>query len=338
MKKYIFLSLLIHIGIGAVLISGSGASVSEWTQNLLNRFNADQPIEPVIEEPVIEKQEKSLEEESIQKEPLQKAVARKKKKLKKTVGQQLKKKISVVQSEKTVQKTAPAAEPTAEKKLPREKDTENSNTEKTVQKTAPAAEPTAEKKLPREKDTENSNTEKTVQKNPVDSSEIHQIPEVQYNPAENLTAVEQERADSPLGNSEIPTTQEEDVSEFITVEEAEWTESRDFEEINTDPQALKNIIKEEDPAEIKNSRLLAPAPGNPSWVYPQRAKENKNEGSVFLQYFVDDTGFVDKIKLLKSSGYSILDNEALRIMARQRYQPGQSGWYRHRVDFKLKNM
>ena len=83
---------------------------------------------------------------------------------------------------------------------------------------------------------------------------------------------------------------------------------------------------------------MVPAPGNPAWVYPKQAQKNKNEGSVFLQYFVDDTGFVDKIKLLKSSGYSILDNEALRVMARQRYQSGQSGWYRHQVDFKLKNM
>ena len=93
-----------------------------------------------------------------------------------------------------------------------------------------------------------------------------------------------------------------------------------------------------DSKEIKSYKTLRQSPGNPKPVYPDQARQNNQQGSVLLLYFVDDSGLVDKMQLLKSSGHSLLDNEALRVLSRQQYLPGQSGWYKHRVDFRLKQI
>lgn len=310
MKKYIFWSLLLHVGIGTALISWSGISISEWTQNLLNNFGIEQNIDETAD-----KTEEILEEEPIRKLPIKKQVKKKK-----------------------VQKPKAQPIPVVKKKI--EPKIEDTSTEQ------------ADSNPQENKIVENSNTdnlsEETAQ---TETQEIPQEakPEVKYNPQEDLTAIQQENSAPPENPEAINTQEEENTSESISNNEtktdseeentSESVSNRDFEEINTDPQELKKIIQESPPQkEVKSSQMLVPAPGNPQWAYPQQARNNKNEGSVFLQYFVDETGFVDKIQLLKSSGYSTLDNEALRVMARQRYEPGQTGWYRHRVDFKLKNM
>ena len=327
MKKYIILSLFIHIGIGAALISWSDISISEWTQNLFNSFSNEQALDDSIE--------------------IEGDLPKKTKKVKKIVTQKPKQKVPTITPPKPALKKT--AEPTADHSS---KNTivENSNTENSSEEAI----------------AENSNIESSSEEivQTEDTPDVNQDiePEVKYNPAEDLTAIQQENTVAPSNNPESAKEeeQEESLSESTDSDETETVSkttsesepvkedsaepvepvaNRDFEEINTDPQDLKNIIKESpSQAEVKSSQALVPAPGNPGWFYPQQAQKNNNEGSVFLQYFVDDIGFVDKIKLLKSSGYSLLDNEALRVMARQRYQPGQSGWYRHRVDFKLKNM
>lgn len=75
--------------------------------------------------------------------------------------------------------------------------------------------------------------------------------------------------------------------------------------------------------------------GNPIPVYPKEALKKRWEGRVELIYYVNPAGFVEKIQLSKSSGYSLLDNSALRALARYRYYPGQEGWVVHPVEFML---
>ena len=293
MKKYIILSLLIHIGIAAALISWSGISVFEWTQNLLNNVNTEQAIDEEIDE--ID-ETKAVPKKSVRKVS--------KKKLKK-IQKPKKKKPPVVQKKKV--KPAP-------KKVEKAPTVQ---TETMAQPEVPSV--VKEKELAEN----NQNAE----------------PEVTYNPAEDLSTVEEQEENLVEESFQEMVNEVEQVAESEEDETSESSVQRDFEEINTNPQDLKKIIQEPPSQEdVKSSQALIPVQGNPEWSYPQTARQNKKEGSVFLQYFVDDTGFVDRIQLLKSSGYSILDNEALRVMARQRYQPGQSGWYKHQVDFKLKNM
>ena len=319
MKKYIFLSLFIHVGIAVALISWSGLSVSEWTQNLLNRFGIEQ----------IEDEWAEAQEEATEQIPMEESLSEKKLETKKKVARVPQKKISSSQTSKTQSKPAVRKKTRPKTSAEKIKKKEDVNLiEKPKNKDHSADEKTS-----------STAQEETNLPVGLDSASKKNTPEVQYNSAEDLDTVDQEgsassevlkkmKSDEPVSEDKM-----EDVQS-----NSEFPEDRDFEEINTNPQDLKKIITESSQKEVKSSQTLIPAPGNPEWSYPQQARQNKKEGSVFLQYFVDDTGFVDKIKLLKSSGYSILDNEALRVMARQKYRPGQSGWYRHRVDFKLKNM
>ena len=75
--------------------------------------------------------------------------------------------------------------------------------------------------------------------------------------------------------------------------------------------------------------------GNPLPIYPQEALKKKWEGRVEIFYYVNPAGFVEKIQLKSSSGHRVLDNSALRALARYRYYPGQEGWVRHPVQFFL---
>lgn len=337
MKKYILLSLFIHIGIASALISWSGASISEWTQSLLDHFGTEK-----IEDEFLEIQEEPSKQITPEQKPTKKKTTRTSKK-KKTA----------------LQKPKPQLKPAVQKTKLSKRNKENFSKKDIVKNKKNSDEDITKKEKV------NLPVKPEIQPNPKaeDPSSIkkahnleEQIPEVKYNSEENLNAIEQESSTSsdqekppePSSHGQINSTPEgvdssvnvsDKKIESIAQNTTESSEDRNFEEIKTNPQDLKQIIKESSSEkEIKSSQALVPVPGNPEWAYPQQARQNKNEGSVFLQYFVDDTGFVDKIQLLKSSGYSLLDNEALRVMARQRYQPGQSGWYRHRVDFKLKNM
>jgi len=75
--------------------------------------------------------------------------------------------------------------------------------------------------------------------------------------------------------------------------------------------------------------------GNPIPAYPEEALKNRWEGRVEVYYYVNPAGFIEKIHLKNSSGHSVLDNSALRTLARYRYYPGQEGWVRHFVEFFL---
>ena len=75
--------------------------------------------------------------------------------------------------------------------------------------------------------------------------------------------------------------------------------------------------------------------GNPLPIYPKEALKKKWEGRAEIFYYVNPAGFVEKIQLKSSSGHRVLDNSALRALARYRYHPGQEGWVRHPVEFFL---
>ena len=86
---------------------------------------------------------------------------------------------------------------------------------------------------------------------------------------------------------------------------------------------------------VRNHSQLRQIGGNPMPVYPKEALRKKWEGRAEVLYYVNPAGFVEKIHLKKSSGHSVLDNAALRALARYRYYPGQEGWVRHPVEFVL---
>ena len=86
---------------------------------------------------------------------------------------------------------------------------------------------------------------------------------------------------------------------------------------------------------FKDFQDLKQKRGNPELTYPQEARKKKIQGTVSIIYFVSPEGLVDKIQLAKSSGNSLLDNQTLRAVARYEFFPGQEGWVRHTVAFRL---
>ena len=87
---------------------------------------------------------------------------------------------------------------------------------------------------------------------------------------------------------------------------------------------------------FKNFSDLKQRSGNPSLIYPKQARQAKAQGSLDFIFYVTDQGLVEKIQLKSSSGHRDLDNSVLRTFARYKFQPGQSGWVRHTVEFHLK--
>ncbi len=60
---------------------------------------------------------------------------------------------------------------------------------------------------------------------------------------------------------------------------------------------------------------------NPKPKYPKVARSRGWQGSVLLEVVVSADGRVDKIAILKSSGYKVLDKEARRTVYRWRFRP-----------------
>jgi TonB family protein len=87
---------------------------------------------------------------------------------------------------------------------------------------------------------------------------------------------------------------------------------------------------------IRDYRDIVQLPGNIPPQYPVAARRNRQEGLVKLAYFVNSDGTVRDVKILKSSGYQMLDQEAVVAVERYRYKPGQAGWALHPVSFQLR--
>jgi len=81
---------------------------------------------------------------------------------------------------------------------------------------------------------------------------------------------------------------------------------------------------------------------NPPPAYPRKARRMGYEGIVMLKVLVDETGRVDDLTVLESSGYPILDRTALASVRNWLFESGTEGgikkkmWVRVPVRFRLK--
>lgn len=63
---------------------------------------------------------------------------------------------------------------------------------------------------------------------------------------------------------------------------------------------------------------------NKNIKYPEEAKEAGAEGTVFIQFVVDENGYVGNVEVARSSGNDALDAEALKIVNMSpQWTPGQ---------------
>lgn len=84
---------------------------------------------------------------------------------------------------------------------------------------------------------------------------------------------------------------------------------------------------------------------NENIIYPVVAVENNMMGKVTVSFIIDENGDITDERIIKSSGYSILDKEALRVVYRMpKWDPGRNDGkavavsYLLPITFKLENM
>lgn len=94
------------------------------------------------------------------------------------------------------------------------------------------------------------------------------------------------------------------------------------------PERAKEKIKETVVSPPQRGALEEARPihqKNPAPVYPLRAREAGWEGLVILKVLVASDGHVVQAEILKSSGYPILDESALKAIRKWRFLPASAG-------------
>lgn len=88
-------------------------------------------------------------------------------------------------------------------------------------------------------------------------------------------------------------------------------------------------------ADAVNYLELKQFSGNKPPQYPLNARRDQRQGEVGLLYRVTKDGRVTEVQVEKSSGHSDLDDAALKSISKFKFVPGQEGWAKHSVVFKL---
>jgi protein TonB len=60
-------------------------------------------------------------------------------------------------------------------------------------------------------------------------------------------------------------------------------------------------------------------------IYPTEARRRHQQGVVGLELFINESGALDKVEVVKSSGYPLLDAAAIRAMRQSQFVPAMSG-------------
>ena len=80
---------------------------------------------------------------------------------------------------------------------------------------------------------------------------------------------------------------------------------------------------------------------NPPPPYPPMARRRGYEGTVLLVVLVEKQGTVKDLRVLRTSGYPVLDQAALDAVRKWRFEPGRKGeepvemWVNIPVRFQL---
>ena len=115
------------------------------------------------------------------------------------------------------------------------------------------------------------------------------------------------------------------------------------------PDLMGNVVSE---TEVKiasvraTKKVIKARPAyreNPRPAYPRMARRRGYEGTVLLEVLVDSAGKVEDLRVLKSSGYKVLDRSAIKSAKNWLFEPGSIGdekvemWVRIPIRFELRN-
>lgn len=316
---FFLISFLIHLAVGGVLLSRTGILGGKGTDE--TEVNDLENVDS-LEETTIEDLEPALNPSP--KTPLKITTE------KKTTPKKAKKKIKPPSppvkpkpAKKPAVKQKPQTEPSMEKTA-NEKSTPEKKNQKTQELKSPDKASTPPTKPVEEKKPEPADSEKTAP-----TKQTQQQPEPTETDTKEEWVDEEEVEEVPSDKKEKPTQAPQEGSP-----DKEKEKKQEPKEGTPSSSGKSDIPALEDSAARSHSQLRQ-LEGNPMPAYPKEARKKRWEGRVEVSYYVNSGGFVEKIQLKKSSGHSILDNSALRALARYRYYPGQEGWVKHPVEFFL---
>ncbi len=163
---------------------------------------------------------------------------------------------------------------------------------------------------------------------------------------QNTLTAPAEKNLNPAAPSEEPKASSSAEEAKETTEENATNESPAENELEKNAGPIEEKAASGNEAEIANgeeglpsgTRLnsdLKQAPGNKQPVYPQIARQKGWEGTVGLTYNISPEGSVSEIEITRSSGFDVLDQEAVHAVSLFRYLPQQEGRTYHRVTFML---
>lgn len=74
----------------------------------------------------------------------------------------------------------------------------------------------------------------------------------------------------------------------------------------------------------------------PDPEYPGTALRNRYQGTVIIEIMVEESGAISSAKVFKTSGFSVLDDAALKVVqTRWRFTPGPKRWLQWPCTFKM---
>jgi TonB family protein len=88
-------------------------------------------------------------------------------------------------------------------------------------------------------------------------------------------------------------------------------------------------------AQVRDARSLEAMPGNPLATYPLPDRLANRQGTTVLLGHVRNDGRIENITLEQSSGSRMMDESAAKAFSKWKYKPGQEGYVRLPVQFKL---
>ncbi|MEJ2724142.1 MAG: energy transducer TonB [Deltaproteobacteria bacterium] len=100
--------------------------------------------------------------------------------------------------------------------------------------------------------------------------------------------------------------------------------------------------KDPGPISLPVTKAIPRYKTNPLPVYPRMARRRGYEGTVLMEVLVSREGRVQALRLLESSGHSVLDREAMAAVQGWVFEPGRRGagrvemWVKVPVRFKLR--
>ena len=133
------------------------------------------------------------------------------------------------------------------------------------------------------------------------------------------------KKDEEVSEEEEIKSQEELTESKVTISiaDVEGNDEENGQDIADFKEAIKPVVEEEDNQVLEVVEQMPTFPGGQKALlqyisenikYPSKAQDNRWEGRTICQFVVEKDGSISSAEIVKSSGYQLLDVEAMRVI------------------------